>query len=111
LRCWLLVAKRTRQPRRWLDQQDRRDRRDNLDNREIRGRLDKRARRDSLETRDSRETRAKPAIADEPETRANKGKPHRVQRVSTNTRIRTMAERFASGTNGLNGNFGVAKRA
>jgi hypothetical protein len=74
-------------------------------------RLDKRARRDRQETRASRETRAKPAIADERETRANRGRPRHVQRVSTNTRIRIMAERFASGTNGLNGKFCVAKRA
>jgi hypothetical protein len=81
------------------------------DNREIRVRLDKQARRDRLEIRASREIRAKPAIADERETGANRGRPHHLQRVSTNTRIRTMAERLASWTKGRNGNFCVAKRA
>jgi hypothetical protein len=111
LRYWFLVAKPTQQPRRWRGLQDRRGKRANRDNREIPVRRDKLARRGSLETRASRETRAKPAIADEPETRANRGRPHRAQRVSINTRTRTTAERFASGTNGRNGNFCVVKHA
>ena len=105
------VAKPIRQPRRCRGLQDRRGRQANPDNREIRVRPDKQARRDSLEIRASRETRAKPAIADEPETRANRARPHRAQRASTNTRTRTTAERFASGTNGLNRNFCLAKQA